>query len=78
VRPTKVSDLHHEVELGVVIEKVTRNVTVADAMSFVAGYRLCLDMTVLTLPSPLPPPLLLFHYLSMSLHLGALPSLLGT
>lgn len=35
----------HEVELGVVIGKRCRNVSEADAMSYVGGYCLSLDMT---------------------------------
>lgn len=37
---------HHEMELGVVIGKTAANVTQADAMSYVAGYAIALDMTV--------------------------------
>lgn len=35
----------HEVELGVVIGKQCRNVSEADAMNYVGGYCLSLDMT---------------------------------
>ncbi|MGK5079292.1 fumarylacetoacetate hydrolase family protein [Janthinobacterium sp. HLX7-2] len=37
---------HHEMELGVVIGKTAANVSQADAMSYVAGYAIALDMTV--------------------------------
>lgn len=37
---------HHEMELGVVIGKTAANVTAQDALSFVAGYAIALDMTV--------------------------------
>lgn len=38
-------ELHHEVELGVLIGKEARNVSKAAAMSYVGGYCLALDMT---------------------------------
>ena len=37
---------HHEMELGVVIGKTAANVPVEEAMSYVAGYAIALDMTV--------------------------------
>ncbi|MFC5458749.1 fumarylacetoacetate hydrolase family protein [Massilia niabensis] len=37
---------HHEMELGVVIGKTAANVSEADALSYVAGYAIALDMTV--------------------------------
>lgn len=37
---------HHEIELGVVIGKTAANVATADALSYIAGYALALDMTV--------------------------------
>lgn len=37
---------HHEIELGVVIGKIAANVDKADALSYIAGYSLALDMTV--------------------------------
>ncbi|KAM8961336.1 oxaloacetate tautomerase FAHD1, mitochondrial [Pelodytes ibericus] len=39
------SNLHHEVELGVVIGKGGRDISAASAMEHVEGYALCLDMT---------------------------------
>jgi acylpyruvate hydrolase len=39
------SDVHHEVELGVVIGKKGRDISSKEAMDFVAGYALCLDLT---------------------------------
>lgn len=41
--PKGCSNLHHEVELGVVIEKKGKNIE--DAMTYVGGYVLALDMT---------------------------------
>lgn len=38
-------ELHHEVELGVVIGSVCRDTSEQDAMTHVAGYALTLDMT---------------------------------
>ncbi len=38
-------ELHHEVELGVVIGKTGKNITEAGAMDHVLGYVLALDMT---------------------------------
>lgn len=38
-------DLHHEVELGVIIGKEARNVSKMAAMNYVGGYCLALDMT---------------------------------
>lgn len=37
---------HHEMELGVIIGKTAANVSQADALSYVAGYAIALDMTV--------------------------------
>ena len=37
---------HHEMELGVVIGKTAANVAQEDALSYVAGYAIALDMTV--------------------------------
>ncbi|TSO37035.1 Acylpyruvase FAHD1, mitochondrial [Bagarius yarrelli] len=39
------SNLHHEVELGVVVGKAGRDIPQTSAMQHVAGYALCLDMT---------------------------------
>lgn len=38
-------DVHHEVELGVVIGKKGRDVPESDAMNHIAGYTLAIDMT---------------------------------
>ena len=38
-------DVHHEIELGVVIGKGGRNIKAKDAMNHIAGYTLALDMT---------------------------------
>jgi acylpyruvate hydrolase len=43
--PLGCSDLHHEIELGVVIGRQCRRVTEAEAMDYVGGYCLALDMT---------------------------------
>ncbi|XP_036408582.1 acylpyruvase FAHD1, mitochondrial [Megalops cyprinoides] len=43
--PTYSSNLHHEVELGVVIGKGGTAIPRQSAMDHVAGYALCLDMT---------------------------------
>lgn len=39
-------DLHHEVELGVVIGKRGKGISASNAMEHIAGYTLALDMTV--------------------------------
>ncbi|KAM6905327.1 oxaloacetate tautomerase FAHD1, mitochondrial [Xenentodon cancila] len=43
--PLYTSNLHHEVELGVVIGKAGTAIPQSAAMDHVAGYALCLDMT---------------------------------
>jgi len=43
--PSRCSELHYEVELGVVIAKDGKNISEAMAMSHVGGYALALDMT---------------------------------
>ncbi|XP_074640526.1 oxaloacetate decarboxylase, mitochondrial-like [Tubulanus polymorphus] len=43
--PPKTKEIHHEVELGVVIGKEGRNITPESAMDYVKGYALSLDMT---------------------------------
>ncbi|GAB6023278.1 Acylpyruvase fahd1, mitochondrial [Chamberlinius hualienensis] len=43
--PLGCSELHHEVELGVVIGKVGANISEEIAMDYVGGYALALDMT---------------------------------
>jgi len=44
-------DIHHELEIGVVIGKKARDVSVEKAMDHVAGYVLALDMTARNLQS---------------------------
>lgn len=39
------ADIHHEVELAVVISKKGRNIRKQDAFSFVEGYAVALDLT---------------------------------
>ena len=43
--PDEVTSLHHEVELGLVIGRTAKDISAADAHSFVSGYVLALDMT---------------------------------
>lgn len=43
--PIGCDDLHHEIELGVVINKTCKMVTADKAMDYVGGYCLALDMT---------------------------------
>ena len=43
--PAWSKDIHHETELVVAIGKSGRNISAADAMSYVAGYALGLDLT---------------------------------
>ncbi|XP_069838192.1 oxaloacetate tautomerase FAHD1, mitochondrial-like isoform X2 [Dendropsophus ebraccatus] len=43
--PNYTSNLHHEVELGVVIGKGGKDIAQSSAMDHVEGYALCLDMT---------------------------------
>ena len=43
--PLGCNDLHHEVELGVIISRKGVDVPVSEAMDYVGGYTVCLDMT---------------------------------
>ena len=43
--PLGCNDLHHEIELGVVISKQCKRVSADNAMNYVGGYCLALDMT---------------------------------
>lgn len=43
--PPRCDELHHEVELGVVIEKPGKRISEIRALDHVGGYVLCLDMT---------------------------------
>ena len=43
--PEGCSELHHEVELGVVISERCSGISESSAMQHVAGYALALDMT---------------------------------
>lgn len=45
VIPSGCTEIHHEVELGVIISGTARKVSKAEAMSFVGGWVLSLDMT---------------------------------
>jgi acylpyruvate hydrolase len=49
--PESVTELHHEIELGVVIETRCSNVSEANAMAAVGGYVLAFDMTARNLQS---------------------------
>lgn len=46
VRPSNVEYMHYEAELVVVIGKTARKVSEADAMDYVAGYRVCNDYAI--------------------------------
>lgn len=46
VRPSHVEYMHYEAELMVVIGKTARRVSEADAMDYVAGYRVCNDYAI--------------------------------
>jgi acylpyruvate hydrolase len=43
--PDEVTSLHHEVELGLVIGRTAKDISIQDAHSYVSGYVLALDMT---------------------------------
>ncbi len=43
--PVQCQELHHEVELAVVVGKGGRDIATKDAMAHVSGYALALDMT---------------------------------
>eukprot|EP00897_Mesotaenium_endlicherianum_P005481 jgi/Mesen1/4961/ME000248S04243 len=43
--PPPLQEVHHEVELGVVIGKRGRDIPQAEALSYISGYALALDMT---------------------------------
>ena len=45
VRPARCADLHHAVELGVVISRACRRARAADWQNYVEGYVVALDMT---------------------------------
>ncbi|PIO59686.1 FAH family protein [Teladorsagia circumcincta] len=45
ITPPGCENLHQEVELGVVIGKIAKNVPRREAMSYVGGYAVALDMT---------------------------------
>lgn len=51
VRPSRCSELHHEVELGVVISRRATRTAARDWRSYVDGYVLALDMTARDLQS---------------------------
>jgi len=43
--PSSIGEVHHEVELGVVIGRKGKNIAVESAFDYVAGYTLALDLT---------------------------------
>lgn len=43
--PPGCTNLHHEVELGIIIGKGGTDISVNDALNHIGGYLLCLDMT---------------------------------
>jgi len=43
--PSKSSDVHHEIEMAVMLKSGGSNIAQADALEHVFGYALCLDMT---------------------------------
>ena len=45
VKPKMSNCLHHEVELGVVMGKKCKNISKNDALDYILGYCLCLDIT---------------------------------
>lgn len=45
MKPADVKEFHHEVELGVVISRQARRITEEDALKYVGGYCVALDMT---------------------------------
>ena len=45
VKPEMSDCIHHEVELGVVIDKKCKNVSKNNSLDYVLGYALCLDIT---------------------------------
>ena len=49
--PSKCSELHYEVELGVVIGKEGKNIPESSAISHIGGYTLALDMTARNIQS---------------------------
>ena len=51
IYPKLSSNLHHEVELGVVIGRCGKNIPVEEAMQYIGGYVLAIDMTARDLQS---------------------------
>ena len=49
--PSKCTEIHYEVELGIVIGKDGKNISETSAMSYVGGYTLALDMTARSIQS---------------------------
>jgi len=53
IYPKQSKSVHHEVELGIVINKKCRNVSKGQAMEYVLGYCVCLDITARDIQSEL-------------------------
>ncbi|EGG21659.1 hypothetical protein DFA_01545 [Cavenderia fasciculata] len=49
--PKQTNDVHHEIELGVVIGKKGKDIDASNAMDFVGGYALAIDLTARDLQS---------------------------
>jgi len=49
--PASIGEVHHEVELGVVIGKTGKNISADSALDYIAGYTLALDLTARDLQS---------------------------
>lgn len=64
--PPTCSDLHYEVELGVVIGTQARNVPKADAMNYIGGYTIALDMTARDIQVFSHETVFLHHFLGCS------------
>ena len=45
ILPFRGIDVHHEIELGIVIGKRAKNITRETALDYVAGYTIALDLT---------------------------------
>lgn len=46
VIPTYSSDCHHELELALLVGKIGKNIPVAEAISYICGYGVALDLTL--------------------------------
>lgn len=73
--PAYSARVDHEIELAVVIGRAAKNVSVADALDFVAGYTVANDLSVREVGRPLTPVGSPFHYdwISMKCFDGSCP-----